>query len=59
MGVVPAIPFAQADQIPKWIQDTVVWWSEGQVSDQEFLSAMEFLIQEGVIKVPIELKSNH
>ena len=56
IGIVPAIPFAQADEIPKWIQDIVVWWSEGQVSDQEFLSAMEFLIQEGVIKVPIELQ---
>jgi len=56
IGIAPALPFAHAEEkIPKWIQDTVVWWSEGVVSDDEFLSAIEFLIKEGIIQIPDNL----
>jgi len=58
MGIAPAIPSAHAEEkIPTWIQDTVVWWSEGTISDDEFLTAIEFLIKEGVIEVPENILS--
>jgi arylsulfatase A-like enzyme len=56
MGIVPAIPTAHAEEkIPKWIQNTATWWSEGTISDDEFLAAIEFLIKEGVIEIPENL----
>ena len=57
MGIAPALPSAHAEEkIPPWIQSTAVWWSEGTVSDEEFITALEFLIQEGVIQLPDDLR---
>jgi len=56
MGIAPALPSAHAEEkIPPWIQSTAIWWSEGTVSDEEFIAALEFLIQEGVIQLPDDL----
>lgn len=45
---------AQSDSVPSWIKNTASFWVEGNVSDTEFLNAMEFLIGEGIIQVPGE-----
>ena len=37
--------------IPNWIKDTAGWWSEGQIGDSDFVNAMEYLINEGIISV--------
>ena len=53
-GTLTIIQFvdAQSNSIPIWIKNTAMWWSEDQVSDDDFINAMEFLIVEGVIQVP-------
>ncbi|HXX05872.1 MAG TPA: hypothetical protein VEJ68_03520 [Candidatus Bathyarchaeia archaeon] len=38
--------------IPKWIKNSAKWWSEGTVSDGEFIKSMQYLIQQGILKVP-------
>lgn len=42
-----------ADQsaVPVWIKNTAGWWADGLISDDEFLSAIEFLIKSDVIAV--------
>ena len=40
--------------IPDWVRNNAGWWSEGQISDNDFASGIEFLIKEKVIRVPIE-----
>lgn len=42
---------AQESLIPSWIKNTAGFWVNGQVSDQEFLNAIQFLINNGMIKV--------
>jgi len=37
--------------ISPWIKTTTKWWTENQVRDQEFLMAIEYLIDEGIIEV--------
>ena len=37
--------------VPNWVKDTAGWWASEQVTDQEFLSGIEFLVEKGVIKV--------
>ncbi len=39
-------------QIPSWIKTTAIFWVNDQSSDQEFLSALEFLIDNDIIRVP-------
>ena len=38
-------------QIPDWVKQVVVWWSEDTISDHEFASGLGFLIKENVINV--------
>ena len=41
-----------AIQVPSWIQTTAGFWVDGFSSDDEFVNAIEFLINEGVIVIP-------
>ena len=43
---------AESNSVPSWIKNTASFWVDGNVSDTEFLNAMEFLIGEGIINVP-------
>ena len=37
--------------IPDWIRNNAQWWSDGLISDDEFLQAIKFLVENGVIRV--------
>ncbi|NIM25912.1 MAG: peptidase [Nitrosopumilaceae archaeon] len=45
-------PFAFAEQVPEWVKNNAGWWADGTISESEFLQAIEFLINEGIIDVP-------
>ncbi len=47
---------AESNSVPSWIKNTASFWVDGNVSDTDFLNAMEFLIGEGIIQVPGESK---
>lgn len=38
--------------IPDWIKNNAGWWAEGLVSDSEFVNGIQFLIKEGIMKIP-------
>lgn len=38
-------------EIPKWIRDSAKWWSEGLISDEEYINGLQFLIKEGILKI--------
>jgi len=37
--------------IPEWIRNNAKWWSEGLISDQEYVNGLQYLIQHGILKV--------
>jgi|APSaa5957512535_1039671.scaffolds.fasta_scaffold08262_7 hypothetical protein len=37
--------------IPSWVKNNAVWWGEDKISDSEFLSALQYLINNGHLKV--------
>lgn len=39
-------------EIPQWIKQVALLWGNGQISDSEFVSALWYLIQEGILVVP-------
>jgi len=43
---------AQSGKIPEWIQNIALFWGEGQISESEFVNALEFLGDEGILKLP-------
>lgn len=39
-------------EVPPWIKNNAAWWSEGQISEAEFLAGIAYLISSGIITVP-------
>jgi len=37
--------------IPEWVKHNADWWSRGFITDVEFSYSMEYLINEGIIKI--------
>lgn len=44
---------ADTQAIPDWIKNTAKFWIDGKVSDGEFISALQFLVNEGILDVPV------
>lgn len=37
--------------IPDWVRNVFIWYGENKISEDEVLSAIKFLIDEGIIKI--------
>ena len=42
---------AQEQSIPSWIKNNAGWWANGQISDDEFVKGIQWLISNGIIKI--------
>ena len=45
------IPIANADSVPDWVKNNAGWWAEGTISEKEFVSGIQHLIQENILTV--------
>lgn len=49
-----------AIQIPTWIRSSAGYWAKGDMSDADFTKAIEFLIEQGIMKIPhIQSSASH
>jgi len=47
----------QRTEIPAWIRLTASWWAQNLISDNDFVGAMQFLINADIIKIPESMQS--
>ena len=45
--------------IPTWVKQTTKFWTEGSVDDKTYASTIKFLIENGIVKVPIAKASSY
>ncbi len=38
--------------IPPWIKNNAGWWSSDKISDQDFVQGIQYLIKQGIMKIP-------
>jgi plastocyanin len=50
--------FVTAEQVPEWVKNTALWYAEGTVSENEFLNAIKFLIENEIIVLNITEKTS-
>ena len=43
---------AEDSAIPEWVKNNAKWWSEGSISETDYVKSLEYLINNGVINVP-------
>ena len=41
-----------AQKIPDWIKNNAGWWANGDIDDDSFVQGIQFLIKEGIMKIP-------
>lgn len=46
--------FASAQTVPEWVKNNALWYGNGTISESEFLNAMKFLIEQGVLVIEIK-----
>jgi len=58
--LIPIAAFAQGE-IPNWVRNNASWWSEGLISDSDYVSGIQYLMQEGLLStntIPDEFPSH-
>lgn len=45
-------------EIPSWIKDTARFWIDDQISDQEFIQALQYLIDKQILVIPSHSKTD-
>ena len=43
---------ATDSNIPEWVKNNAKWWSEGAISESDYITSLEYLIQNGIIDLP-------
>ena len=38
-------------QVPAWVKNTAGWWADEQISETEFVNAIQYLINKGIIQI--------
>lgn len=38
-------------QVPMWFKNNACWWSNGKISDSDFISGIQFLLDKGLLKI--------
>ena len=51
--------YADQTQIPIWVKNTAKWWSEGQIGDSDFITGIQYLVQQQIIQIPKTLPSSN
>jgi phosphonate transport system substrate-binding protein len=51
-SVIPLSINAESEIVPSWIKNTAGFWANDEISDIEFMNAIEYLIAQGTIQVP-------
>mgnify|MGYP003714610245 CR=1 FL=1 len=37
--------------VPSWIKNNAGWWADGQIDDSSFVSGLQWLISNGIMKI--------
>ena len=42
--IVVMVPSVHAEEVPDWVKNTAGWWATDDISETEFVNAIEFLV---------------
>ena len=52
IGAILGIP---ESSIPDWAKNNARWFSEGRISEAEYISSLQYLINQGILSIPIPI----
>lgn len=51
LAIIPNLASAQETTIPNWVKNNAKWWSEDKITDSDFSQGIQYLINQGIMKV--------
>ena len=51
------IPSAFAEEVPGWVKNTVGWWANDKIGEEEFLNSIQYLIESKIIILASDFQS--
>jgi len=51
-SIYQVLGFPDPIPVPDWIKNNAEWWATGKISDKEFISGVQFMIQNSIIIIP-------
>jgi len=54
-NVLPEITESK-NSIPSWVKNNAKWWANGTIDDESFVSGIQYLVKENILKIP---EGNH
>jgi len=54
IGIVIPSSFAEESKLPDWVKNIFVWYGEGQISEDEVLNAITFLVENQIIQIDMD-----
>jgi len=46
---------AATSSVPDWVKNNAKWWSEGSITETDYVKSLEYLITQGIIQIPIPI----
>jgi hypothetical protein len=43
--------FPEPTSVPAWIKNNALWWANGKINDGEFISGLQFMIENDIIRI--------
>jgi len=50
-SITPSLTPTAETSIPGWIKNNAGWWADGQIDDSSFVSGLQWLISNGIMKI--------
>ncbi len=44
-----------ASSIPDWVKNNAKWWAEGSITETDYISSLQYLINQGILSIPIPI----
>ena len=52
--IIPNTLAQEPTNVPSWIKNNAGWWADSQIDDAAYISGLQWLISNGIIKIPEE-----
>jgi len=50
--IVPGTVLSVSEQeLPNWIKNNAKWWTSNQISDEDFVKSIQYLLKKGIIRI--------
>jgi len=46
---------AASTSVPDWVKNNAKWWSEGSITETDYIKSLEYLITQGIIQIPFPI----